>query len=128
MVEFDFGVERTGYLQLAYREGPRQRLEVRSGAVLLAFGNEPIGEAPWSADSLFHPIPGAGLYQDSTLRRFRYVAVAGLPGLFSAEVLATSEASFTALAARSITWCRASRGMRSSIARSALSNCARAMV
>lgn len=100
LVEFDFGVERTGYLQLAFREGPGRREEAGTSAVLLAFSNEPIGEAPWSATALFRPIPGAGLYQDSTLRRFRYVAVAGLPGVFSAEVLATSEAFWAALAPR----------------------------
>lgn len=98
LVEFDFGVERTGYLQLAYREAPGKRLESPLPAVLLAFGDQPIGGPPWTAATLFRPIPGAGLYQDSTVRRFRYVAVAGLPGLFSAEVLATSEASWPALA------------------------------
>ena len=58
LVEFDFGVERTGYLQLAYREGPGRRPEARSGAVLLAFGDEPIGEPPWSADDALPPDPG----------------------------------------------------------------------
>ncbi len=42
--------------------------------------DQPIGGPPWTAATLFRPIPGAGLYQDSTVRRFRYVAVAGLPG------------------------------------------------
>ncbi len=98
LVEFDFGVERTGYLQLAYREAPGRRSETPMPAVLLAFADQPIGGPPWAASTLFRPIPGAGLYQDSTVRRFRYLAVAGLPGVFSAEVLATSEASWRALA------------------------------
>ncbi len=98
LVEFDFGIQRTGYLQLAFREGSGRRAADPSAAVLLAFGDEPIGEPPWSATTLFHPIPGDGLYQDSTVRKFRYVAVAGLPGVFSGEVLATTEASFPALA------------------------------
>ena len=87
LVEFDFGAERTGYLQLAYREGPGQRSSPGPSAVLIAFGDSPVGPPAWTADAIFQPIPGAGLYQDSTLRRFRYVAVAGLPGVFSAEVL-----------------------------------------
>ncbi len=98
LVEFDFGIQRTGYLQLAFREGAGRRAADPSAAVLLAFGDEPIGEPPWSATTLFHPIPGDGLYQDSTVRRFRYVAVAGLPGLFSAEVLATTPEASLALA------------------------------
>jgi hypothetical protein len=98
LVEFDFGTERTGYLQLAYREAPVRRAETPMPAALLAFADEPIGGPPWTASALFRPIPGAGLFQDSTVRRFRYVAVAGLPGVFSAEVLATTEASWGALA------------------------------
>jgi hypothetical protein len=98
LVEFDFGEERTGYLQLAFREGAGRRGDAEIPAVLLGFGDEPIGPPIWSAQTLFRPIPGSGLYQDSTLRKFRYVAVAGLPGLFSAEVLATSAESWPALA------------------------------
>ena len=98
LVEFDFGVERTGYLQLSYREPPSRRSEPRQSAVLVAFGQQPIGEPPWAADTLFQPISGAGLYQESTVRRFRYAAVAGLPGIFKAEVLATTEAGWRALA------------------------------
>ncbi|MEO8197279.1 MAG: hypothetical protein ABI689_11200 [Thermoanaerobaculia bacterium] len=100
LVEFDFGAERTGYLQLSYREEPGRRAGAPPSAVLLAFGDEPIGALPWSAQTLFQPIPGAGLYQDSTVRRFRYVAVAALPGVFSAEVLTTTAASWPALAPR----------------------------
>ena len=76
----------------------------RTAAVraLLAFGGEPIGAPPWTAAALFRPIPGAGPYQDSTVRRFRYVAVAGLPGVFSAEVLATRPESWPALAPHTI--------------------------
>ena len=100
LVEFDFGAERTGYLQLSYREGPGRRADTALSAALLAFGGEPIGAPPWTAAALFQPIPGAGLYQDSTVRRFRYVAVAGLPGVFSAEVLATRPESWPALVPR----------------------------
>ncbi len=98
LVEFDFGVERTGYLQLAYREQPPRRWRPPPSAVLVAFGERPIGTPPWHADTLFRAIPGAGLYQDSTVRKFRYVAVAGLPGVFRAEVLATTAPGFAALA------------------------------
>lgn len=101
LVEFDFGVERSGYLQLSYREAPGRRGAPQPSAVLLAFGDEPLGALPWSAQALFQPISGAGLYQDSTLRRFRYVAVAGLPGLFKAEVLTTTAEAWPALAPRS---------------------------
>ena len=97
LVEFDFGVERTGYLQLAFREEPRGRPAPRPLSVLLAFGDEPVSGLPWTAQAIFQPIPGAGLYQDSTVRRFRYAAVAGLPGLFSAEVLATTPEASLAL-------------------------------
>ncbi len=98
LVEFDFGAERTGYLQLSYREGPRKRADGPPSAALIAFGDEPAGAPAWTADAIFLPIPGAALYQDSTVRKFRYVAVAGLPGVFSAEVLATTPESWSALA------------------------------
>ncbi|MEO7794884.1 MAG: hypothetical protein ABIV06_08945 [Thermoanaerobaculia bacterium] len=100
LVQFDFGAERSGYLQLSYREGPRRHAEPSPGAVLLAFSDQPIGEPPWTAQTLFQPIFGSGLYQDATVRRFRYVAVAGLPGIFSAEVLATTAEASLALAPR----------------------------
>lgn len=102
LVEFDFGAERSGYLQLSYREEPGRRGGLPPSAVLVAFGDEPLGALPWSAETIFQPIPGAGLYQDATARRFRYVAVAGLPGIFSAEVLATTAASWPALAPRDL--------------------------
>lgn len=98
LVEFDFGAEQTGYLQLAFREESRGREAPRPSSVLLAFGDEPVAGLPWSAQAIFQPIPSAGLYQDSTVRRFRYVAVAGLPGVFSAEVLATTPDSAPRLA------------------------------
>jgi len=98
LVEFDFGVERTGYLWLAYREAANRKSAAPASAVLVAFGEQPIGAPPWAADALFQPIPGAGGYQDSTMRKFRYVAVAGLPGIFRAKVLPTTDAGWQALA------------------------------
>lgn len=100
LVEFDFGGERTGYLQLQFREGAHRRADPPDSAALIAFSDQPIGSPPWSAQTIFAPIPGAGLFQDATLRRFRYVAVAGLPGVFTAEVLATTAESWPALAPR----------------------------
>jgi hypothetical protein len=97
LAEFDFGVERTGYLQLAYRQEGERSFEPGPSAALVAFSDEPIGARRWTADLVFHPIPGSGLFQDSTARRFRYVAVAALPGVFSAEVLAIDEAGWSAL-------------------------------
>ncbi|MEO8277064.1 MAG: hypothetical protein ABI639_12695 [Thermoanaerobaculia bacterium] len=99
LVEFDFGVERTGYLQLRYREAAGERPEGGASPVLLDFGTEPIGAPPWVAQSLFQPVPGAGLYQDSLPRRFRYVSVAGLPGVFRAEVLPVTERAWQELKA-----------------------------
>ncbi len=98
LVEFDFGAERTGYLWLAYREASGGHVSAATSTVLVAFGERPIGAPPWAADALFRPIPGAGSYQDSTPRKFRYVAVAGLPGILRARVLPTTEAGWQALA------------------------------
>ena len=97
LVEFDFGGEVTGYLQLVYREEGGRTSEDPS-AVLLRFGDEPVAELPFRADAIFQPIRGAGLYQDAVLRKFRYVAVAALPGVFGAEVLLVQPAAWSALA------------------------------
>ena len=84
LVEVDFGEERFGYLQLAYRGATRGV----DGPVLVRFGRVPLSTPPVQADLMFRPIPGRNLYQDATPRRFRYVGVAALPGLFEADVRA----------------------------------------
>ncbi len=83
-VEFDFGEEVVGYLQLVYRDTVDS---APPGVALLRFGDSPAPAAPWPADGVVVPIPGAGHRLSSAPRRFRYVAVVGLPGVFSAQVL-----------------------------------------
>lgn len=84
LVEIDFGEVVTGYLQLASR--------VQEGSVpgpaLIRFGVDPLPAPPAEADVVFRPLPGRELHQDAVARRFRYVAVGGLAGLFAADVLA----------------------------------------
>lgn len=96
LVEIDFGEERVGYLQLAYRDSGR---DVDPPA-LIRFGVEPLPAPPTEADLVFRPIPGRNLFQDETPRRFRYVAVAGLPGLFGVEVLTVREEAMATLDAK----------------------------
>ena len=93
LVEIDFGEERFGYLQLSFR-GARG---IADPPALVRFGVEPPPRPPTSADLILRPIPGRNQYQDSTPRRFRYVAVAGLPGLFGAEVMTVREEAKAAL-------------------------------
>lgn len=95
LVEFDFGAEVSGYLQLSYRDiegdrGPR--------TALLRFGDQPAPETPWLADEVVVPIPAAGNRVEALPRTFRYVAVAGLPGVFAAEVLEAGVAEEAAVA------------------------------
>lgn len=78
-VEFDFGNEEVGYLQLS--------LSRRSRAGLAFFSSEPFREVPMETQALVLPVPERGLWQDSELRRFRYVLVLGLEGVRSAAVL-----------------------------------------
>jgi hypothetical protein len=84
LVVIDFGEVRTGYLQLLYRDSGGER----EPPALIRFGLEPPPAPPADADLLLRPIPGRNLFQDAVPRRFRYAAVAGLPGLFGAELLA----------------------------------------
>ncbi len=83
-VELDFGEPVVGYLQLLYRDAPDP---AGPGVALLRFGESPAPPAPWPADEVVVPIPAAGHRLSAAPRRFRYVAVVGLPGLFSAQVL-----------------------------------------
>jgi hypothetical protein len=87
LVEIDFGETRTGYLQLAFRDPEG----ASPPAALLVFGDAPIGPPPLPASAVIRPILGRNLFQDARARRFRYVAVAGLPGLFGAEVLSVRD-------------------------------------
>jgi len=83
-VEFDFGEPVVGYLQLVYRDPADAS---RPGIALLRFGETPAPAAPWPADQVVVPIPSAGHRLSTAPRRFRYVAVVGLPGVFAAQVL-----------------------------------------
>jgi hypothetical protein len=94
LVEIDFGAPRTGYLQLAFRSSAARN----DLPALVFFSLEPLAAPPIDSDLAFRPIPGRNLYQDTTPRQFRYVAVAGLTGLFSAEVLAIRPEAFRAFA------------------------------
>ncbi len=84
LIEFDFGEEVSGYLQLAYRDAPG---ESRARPALVRFGDRPAPESPWPADEVVVPIAAAGNRIEAVPRAFRYVAVAGLPGVYAAEVL-----------------------------------------
>lgn len=85
-VEFDFGEEVVGYLQLAYRDASG---EAGPGVGLVRIGDLPAPPAPWAADFVVVPIRLAEHRLSAAPRRFRYVAVAGLPGIFDAEVWET---------------------------------------
>jgi hypothetical protein len=93
LVEIDFGETRTGYLQLAYRDPEGEAPK----AALVVFGDAPIGPPPLPANAVIRPIFGRNLFQDARVRRFRYVAVAGLPGLFGAELLSIRDEAYEAL-------------------------------
>jgi hypothetical protein len=94
LVEIDFGGPRAGFLQLAFRDSATRN----DLPALVFFSLEPLAAPPIDSDVVFRPIPGRNLFQDTTPRQFRYVAVAGLTGLFSAEVLAIRPEAFDAFA------------------------------
>jgi len=96
LVEIDFGEVRTGYLQLAFRDSALAP-ELPS---LLFFSTGPLEAPPLPADLTTRPIPGRNLFQDAIPRRFRYVAVAGMPGLFQAHVLPIRPEAYDGLAPR----------------------------
>lgn len=79
---FDFGREVSGYLRLHYR-GAQSVGELRFAGA--GAGRQP--DPRRAADQLVIGIPGKGWWRDAQPRRFRWVAVSGLPWVARAEVL-----------------------------------------